>query len=160
MKARWHAIAAMASNRVIGRGGVMPWHLPDDLKFFKQTTLGCPVVMGRKTWESLGRPLPGRRNIVLSRGLGDVAGAEVVGSVEALDGLGLEGDVFVIGGAEIYRLLLERCVSVYLTVLAGPAEGDAFMPAFEEAFPVVAVIGRQPGVAEWRRYERKRTLVP
>jgi dihydrofolate reductase len=160
MKARWHAIAAMASNRVIGRGGVMPWHLPDDLKFFKQTTLGCPVVMGRKTWESLGRPLPGRRNIVLSRGLGDVAGAEVVDSVEALDGLGLEGDVFVIGGAEIYRLLLERCVSVYLTVLAGPAEGDAFMPAFEEAFPVVAVIGRQPGVAEWRRYERKRDLAP
>ena len=160
MKARWHAIAAMAANRVIGRGRVMPWHLPEDLKFFKQTTLGCPVVMGRKTWESLGRPLPGRRNIVLSRGLGDVAGAEVVDSVEALDGLGLEGDVFVIGGAEIYRLLLERCVSVYLTVLAGPAEGDAFMPAFEEAFPVVAVIGRQPGVAEWRRYERKRTLVP
>jgi dihydrofolate reductase len=59
----------------------MPWHLPDDLKFFKRTTLGCPVVMGRKTWESLGRPLPGRRNIVLSRGLGEVAGAEVVGSV-------------------------------------------------------------------------------
>ena len=160
MKVRWHAIAAMASNRVIGRGGVMPWHLPDDLKFFKQTTLGCPVVMGRKTWESLGRPLPGRRNIVLSRGLGDVAGAEVVDSVEALDGLGLEGDVFVIGGAEIYRLLLERCGSVYLTVLAGPAEGDAFMPPFEEAFPVVEVIGRQPGVAEWRRYERNRAMAP
>lgn len=158
MKARWHAIAAMASNRVIGRDGVMPWHLPDDLKFFKQTTLGCPVVMGRKTWESLGRPLPGRRNIVLSRGQGELAGAEVVGSVEALDGLCLEGDVFVIGGAEIYRLLLERCGSVYLTVLAAPAEGDAFMPVFEDDFPVMEVIGRQPGVAEWRRYERKRAV--
>lgn len=158
MKARWHAIAAMAANRVIGRGGAMPWHLPDDLKFFKQTTLGCPVVMGRKTWESLGRPLPGRRNIVLSRGQGELAGAEVVGSVEALDGLGLEGDVFVIGGAEIYRLLLERCGSVYLTVLAAPAEGDAFMPVFEDDFPVMEVIGRQPGVAEWRRYERKRAV--
>jgi len=154
MKARWHAIAAMAANRVIGREGVMPWHLPDDLKFFKRTTLGCPVVMGRKTWESLGRPLPGRRNIVLSRVLGDVAGAEVVGSVEALDGLGLEGDVFVIGGAEIYGSLLERCESVYLTVLAGPAEGDAFMPVFEEAFPVMEVIEAQAGVAEWRRYRR------
>jgi hypothetical protein len=70
--------------------------------------------------------------------------------VAALDGLGLEGDVFVIGGAEIYGLLLERCESVYLTVLAGPAEGDAFMPVFEEAFPVVEVIEAQAGVAEWR----------
>ena len=92
---------------------------------------------------------------MLSRGLGEVAGAEVGGSVEALDGLGLEGDVFVIGGAEIYRLLMERCESVYLTVLAGPAEGDAFMPVFEEAFPVMEVIEAQAGVAEWRRYERK-----
>ncbi len=132
----------------------MPWHLPDDLKFFKRTTLGCPVVMGRKTWESLVRPLPGRRNIVLSRVLGEVAGAEVVRSVEALDGLGLEGDVFVIGGAEVYGLLLERCESVYLTVLAGPADGDAFMPVFEEAFPVMEVIEVQAGVAEWRRYMR------
>jgi len=81
-------------------------------------------------------------------------GAEVVGSVEALDGLGLEGDVFVIGGAEVYGLLLERCESVYLTVLAGPAEGDAFMPVFEEAFPVMEVNEVQAGVAEWRRYRR------
>ena len=81
-------------------------------------------------------------------------GAEVVGSVEALDGMGLEGDVFVIGGAEVYGLLLERCESVYLTVLAGPAEGDAFMPEFEEAFPVMEVIEAQAGVAEWRRYRR------
>ena len=152
MKARWHAIAAMAANRTIGRDGVMPWHLPDDLKFFKRTTLGCPVVMGRKTWESLGRPLPGRRNIVLSRGLGEVSGAEVVGSVEALDGLGLEGDVFVIGGAQVFAELLPRCDGFYLTHIAKEIEGDVFLPPFEHLFRLKEVVGTS-GELEFRYYE-------
>lgn len=144
----------MAANRVIGRDGAMPWHLPEDLKFFRRTTTGHPVVMGRKTWESLGRPLPNRRNIVLSRQLAEAPGAEIVRSVEELDALGLAGDVFIIGGAEIYRLLLQRCSAFYLTVLEQTAEGDAHLPSFEAEFPHCTVLERVPG-AEWRLYERR-----
>ena len=154
MPAVFKAIAAMSSNRIIGRDGALPWRLPEDLKFFRTVTTGHAVVMGRKTWESLGRPLPNRRNIVLSRGMGPVDGAEVVRSVEELDALGLEGDVFVIGGAEIYRLLMSRCAAVYLTVLEAEADGDTAFPPFEDGFPRFSVVQSLLGVAEWRLYER------
>lgn len=149
----------MAANRVIGRDGAMPWHLPEDMKFFRKTTTGHPVVMGRKTWESLGRPLPNRRNIVLSRQLHEAPGAEIVRSVEELDSLGLSGDVFIIGGAEIYRLLLPRTSAFYLTVLDRTAEGDAHLPEFEADFPRCTVLEQMPG-AEWRLYERATTQAP
>ena len=154
MKPTYKAIAAMSANRVIGRDGALPWRLPEDMKFFRTQTTGHPIVMGRKTWDSLGRPLPGRRNIVLSRTMTPVEGAEVVRSVEELDALGLEGDVYIIGGAEIYRLLLPRCAAVYLTVLTAEAEGDAFFPEFETDFPCMSVILELNGVAQWRLYER------
>ena len=154
MKPTYKAIAAMSANRVIGRDGALPWRLPEDMKFFRAQTTGHPIVMGRKTWDSLGRPLPGRRNIVLSRTMTPVEGAEVVRSVEELDALGLEGDVYIIGGAEIYRLLLPRCAAVYLTVLTAEAEGDAFFPEFETDFPCMSVILELNGVAQWRLYER------
>jgi dihydrofolate reductase len=137
-----HAVVAMASNRVIGRDGRLPWHLPDDLRFFKRLTLGHPVVMGRRTFESIGRPLPGRRNIVLSRSLAPREGIEVIGDISALDRLGLEGPVFVIGGAEVYRQLLPRCESVYVSQLFAPCDGDALMPAFEGEFPAVETLER------------------
>ena len=149
-----YAVAAMAANRVIGRQGKMPWHLPEDLQFFKRLTLDHPIIMGRKTWESLGRPLPRRRNIVLSRSLSTASGAEVVGSVGELEALGLSGDVYVIGGAEIYRLLLPKTAGIYITVLENPAEGDTYFPPFETEFPEMEVIDRQPG-CEWRLYRRK-----
>ena len=117
MSAVFKAIAAMSANRVIGRDGALPWRLPEDMKFFREQTTGHPIVMGRKTWDSLGRPLPNRRNIVISRTMQAVEGMEVVRSEEELDALGLEGDVYIIGGAEIYRLLMPRCAAVYLTVL-------------------------------------------
>jgi dihydrofolate reductase len=152
----YHAIAAMAANRIIGRNGTMPWHLPEDLKFFKKTTLGHSVIMGRKTWDSLGRPLPGRRNLVISRTLASDAlpGAEVFRDLAALDAADLGETAFIIGGAEIYQLLLPRCASVYLTVLADAAEGDTYFPVFESAFPIVEVLATTPGMAEWRRYHR------
>lgn len=131
----------MASNRVIGRGGGLPWHVPDDLKFFKSLTRGHPVVMGRKTFESIGRPLPQRRNIVLSRRPEGGApgwsapGLEIIHSPEDLDALGLVGRVFVIGGAEVYRLLLPRCTSVIVSRMQAVPDGDAFMPPFEADFP-------------------------
>jgi dihydrofolate reductase len=150
----YKAIAAMSANRVIGRDGALPWRLPEDMKFFRTQTTGHPIVMGRKTWDSLGRPLLNRRNIVLSRTMAAVEGAEVVHSVEELDALGLQGDVYIIGGAEIYRLLMPRCAAVYLTVLAAEAEGDAFFPEFESEFPRMRVIQELNGVAQWRLYER------
>ncbi len=148
------AIAAMSANRIIGRDGALPWRLPEDLKFFRAVTTGHAVIMGRKTWESLGRPLPNRQNIVLSRTMEAPMGAEVVRSTEELDALELDGDVFVIGGAEIYRLLLPRCAAVYLTVLDAEAEGDTGFPVFEEDFPQVSLVQSLPGVAEWRLYQR------
>lgn len=151
------AIAAMASNRVIGRDGHLPWHLPEDLKFFKETTLGHPILMGRKTWESLGRPLPKRRNLVLSRSLDPAAaaGAEILRDPEQLESLGLEGTVFVIGGAEIYRLLMPRTSEILLTVLDQESEGDTVFPLFESEFEAPEIIQKLPGTAEWRRYVRR-----
>ncbi len=145
----------MAANRVIGRDGALPWHLPEDLKFFRKTTTGHPVVMGRKTWESLGRPLPNRRNLVLSRTLQDAPGAEILRSPESLAALSLEGPAYIIGGAEIYQLLLPLTHEILLTVLPDPAEGDTFFPAFESEFHPPEILDRLPGKAEWRRYLRR-----
>jgi dihydrofolate reductase len=151
--AHLHAVAAMTQNRVLGKDGKMPWHLPADLQFFKRLTSGHPIIMGRKTWDSLGRALPNRRNIVLSRNASALAGAEVITTVDALAGLGLQGDVYVIGGAEIYRLLLPMCASVYLTELNFTAQGDTFFPEFEAEFSEVEVL-ETSAEAVWKRYGR------
>ena len=158
MSAVFKAVAAMAANRVIGRDGALPWRLPEDMKFFRTLTTGHPIVMGRKTWDSLGRALLNRRNIVLSRTMPATEGVEVVRSVEELHALGLTGNVYIIGGAEIYRLLMPQCAAVYLTVLTTTAEGDTHFPEFEAGFPHVSVLQTLEGVAEWRLYER--TLTP
>lgn len=143
----------MAANRTIGKGGQLPWHLPEDLKFFRKLTTGHPIIMGRKTWESLGKPLPNRRNIILSRTLQVAPGAEIIREVHELAALSLSSPTYVIGGAEIYRLLLPGCVGIYLTVLHQEFSGDVFFPRFEEEFPVVSVLDSAPGV-EWRLYRR------
>lgn len=123
-------IAAMAKNRVIGRDNTLPWHLPEDLRHFKATTLGKPVIMGRKTWESLGRPLPGRRNIVVSRNPAYApAGGELFPSLEAaLAACGDEPECFVIGGAELYRQALPLARKIHLTEIDTEIEGDAHFP--------------------------------
>lgn len=125
-------IAAMATNRVIGKDNKMPWHLPADLKHFKKVTLGKPVVMGRKTFESIGRPLPGRRNIVISRQTPlHTQGAEWVNSVEqALALLNDQAEVMIIGGAEIYRQCLPLAKRLYLTKIELTTDGDAFFPDY------------------------------
>lgn len=134
--ADWIAVAAMAENRVIGRGGELPWHLPGDLKFFKNLTSGGTVLMGRKTYESIGRPLPKRRNLVLTRSMATVPeGVEVFPSLRDL-GAAIAADekVFVIGGAEIYRLTMDLWTEVYLTRVKREVEGDTFLPEFEDRF--------------------------
>ena len=128
------AIVAMAENRVIGNGGAIPWHLPEDFKFFKATTLGHAVVMGRKTHESIGKPLPGRENIVLSRTLPESSGIRVVHSLEELLKLDHTENFFVIGGAEIYKLLLPYCNELFVTLIPRSIKGDTFFPRFEEDF--------------------------
>ncbi|MBL0621926.1 type 3 dihydrofolate reductase [Aeromonas veronii] len=129
-------IAAMAHDRVIGKDNQMPWHLPADLAHFKRVTLGKPVLMGRKTFESIGRPLPGRRNLVISRNPGYQAeGIEVVGSVEAalalLAGSSVE-ELMVIGGGHLYAEMLPSADCLYLTRIDLAVEGDTRFPAFDD----------------------------
>ncbi|WP_429129004.1 type 3 dihydrofolate reductase [Aeromonas veronii] len=129
-------IAAMAHDRVIGKDNQMPWHLPADLAHFKRVTLGKPVLMGRKTFESIGRPLPGRRNLVISRNPDYQAeGIEVVGSVEAalalLAGSSVE-ELMVIGGGHLYAEMLQIADCLYLTQIDLAVEGDTRFPAFDD----------------------------
>ena len=128
-------IVAVAENGFIGRGGMLPWRLSDDLRRFKQLTMAHTVIMGRKTWESIGRPLPGRRMIVISRQADYQAfGAQVVSSLD--DALRVaeeagEDEAFVIGGAEVYRLALPRADRLYLTRVHSSVEGDTRFPDFD-----------------------------
>ena len=124
-------VLARAQNGVIGRDGTLPWHIPADLKRFKALTLGKPMIMGRKTFESFPRPLPGRRHIVLTRDRGwSAAGAEVAHSVEEALALAA-GDVSVIGGAAVFALFLDRADRVELTEVHASPEGDVVVPAFD-----------------------------
>lgn len=128
---RINLIVAMANNRVIGRAGKMPWHLPADFAWFRKTTLGHPVIMGRKTFDSIGRPLPGRRNIVVSRDpQWHAAGCEKFPSLdEALRSCEPVDDVFVIGGATLYGQVLPRADRLYLTEVDAAPDGDTWFPA-------------------------------
>jgi len=127
-------VAAVATNGVIGRENALPWRLKADLAHFKATTTGHPVLMGRRTWESLGRPLPGRRNLVVTRDPGYAApGVEVFTSPDAALQAAGAGKVFVIGGAEIYRQLLGRADALILTEVQAEVAGDAVFPAFDRA---------------------------
>ena len=154
--ATFSAVIAMASNRVIGRDGALPWRIPGELAWFKSLTMGHPIVMGRCTYDSIGKPLPGRRNIVLSQSLapGAIEGVDIVGSVEELEALDLSGEeTFVIGGTAVFALLLDRCQSVYLTYIFHPYEGDTHLPEFEADFPEVEILRREEEY-EIRRYCR------
>ncbi len=124
-------VLARARNGVIGRDGKLPWHLPADLKHFKAQTMGKPMIMGRKTFESFPAPLPGRRHIVLTRDPHWAAeGAEVAHDVDAALALAGPGEVAIIGGAEIFALFLPRADRIELTEIDAAPDGDAMVPAF------------------------------
>ena len=127
-------IAALARNRVIGRDNRLPWHLPADLRFFKRTTMGKPLLMGRRTWESIGRPLPGRRMIVLSRDSDyQVPGCAVARSLdEAVELAGAVPEIMVVGGATLYQQTLPRAERLYLTRVEADVPGDAWFPEWSE----------------------------
>jgi dihydrofolate reductase len=134
------AISAMAENRVIGNGNTIPWHLPEDFKFFKHTTMDHVLLMGRKTFESIGRPLPGRETVVLSRSGFSHDGVKTVSDLSALESPGGNRTVFVCGGAEIYQQTLPECSDLYLTHVKRTVEGDAFFPPFEDLFEPVETL--------------------
>jgi dihydrofolate reductase len=126
-------IVAMAENRVIGKDNDLPWRLPNDLKWFKKHTLGNPIIMGRKTWESIGRPLPGRKNIVVTRNTDYVAeGCEIVHSLEdAIALVGCADEALVIGGAGLYEAALPKSDRIYLTQVDAHVDGDTVFPQFD-----------------------------
>lgn len=126
-------IVAHANNRVIGKNNDMPWHLPADLAYFKKTTLGKPIIMGRKTFQSIGRPLPGRKNIVISRDESyQVEGVEVVNSVEAALALVVDSEeVMVIGGGAIYQHCLAAAQRLYITHIDADIDGDTYFPDYD-----------------------------
>lgn len=133
------AIVAMTPERVIGRDGGLPWHLPEDLAFFKRTTSGHPVVMGRKTYESIGRPLPKRRNIVLTRDRSwQAPGVEVIHSPDQLPEV--DGPVFIIGGAEIYAAFLDKLDELLVSRVHESHPGDTRFPEFEQLFPPPQIV--------------------
>ena len=128
-------IAAVARNGAIGKDNALLWHLPEDLKFFKRTTLGCPVIMGRKTYDSIGRPLPGRRNIVITRQADwSASGVDTASSLtEALSLVADAPKVFIIGGAQIYEQALPLVQDIVLTEIDADYDADAFFPAWDRS---------------------------
>jgi len=156
-------IVAVSTNNVIGVEGGLPWKLSEDLRRFKRLTMGKPIVMGRRTWESIGRPLPGRQNIVLTRRSGfDAPGCDVVASpAEALDAAGDADEIMIIGGSQVYALFLSKASRLYMTRVHADIDGDAEFPELdEEEWQMVDNEARQADDAnqfavEFRTYERQ-----
>ena len=155
-------IVAVSTNNVIGSEGGLPWKLSDDLKRFKRLTMGKPIVMGRRTWESIGRPLPGRQNIVLTGQAGyDAPGCDVVRSpAEALAAAGNAKEIMIIGGSQIYALFLPKAGRLYLTRVHAKIDGDTYFPEIDEhQWQLVESEARKPDdvnqfAYEFRTYER------
>lgn len=142
-------VVAVAQNGVIGRDGGLAWKISDDLKRFKKLTIGHPVIMGRKTFESIGKPLPGRTNIVISRSMSNADGVIVARSVDEAMAAAQEAahrggvdEAFVIGGAEIYRLMLGRADRIHLTEVEASINGDVFMPQIDSTQWDRRLVGR------------------
>lgn len=137
------AIAAMSENRVIGNGNKIPWHLPEDFKWFKKMTIGNIIVMGRKTFESIGKPLPNRTTIVLSRTNFQHPGVQTISALSEIECAipdVADRQVFICGGAQVYQQALPRCSDLYLTLVKRTVEGDAFFPPFENQFELAEEI--------------------
>jgi dihydrofolate reductase len=141
------AIAAMSLNRVIGAGNKIPWHIPEDFKWFKKLTTGNVIVMGRKTFESIGRPLPNRTTIVLTRSSQPIPGVQTFPDLALINPNSLDfngREIFICGGAEVYRQALPLCSDLYLTLVKRSMEGDAFFPAFEDRYELAEELVDNP----------------
>ncbi len=152
------AIVAMARNRVIGFQGKMPWHLPEDFRWFKWATMGGALLMGRKTFDSIGRPLPGRLTLIATRGtiVTDSLDVETVTDLAAFRPEAYAPrEVWVAGGAEIYAQTLARCTELYLSLVDQEPEGDTFFPPFEEDFRLAEIVLQSPGFEVQRHVNLK-----
>lgn len=147
----------MSENRVIGDGPRIPWHLPEDFRFFKATTTGHVVVMGRTTFESIGRPLPNRETIIVSRSGFTYPGVRTVADLGEIDVNADERDVFICGGAQIYAAALPLCSDLYLTHVKRVVHGDVFFPPFEHLFTATEELRDTP---EFRIVHYRRTDAP
>jgi len=158
-------IVAMSANRVIGNDGDIPWRISEDFKFFKNTTMGCAIIMGRKTFESIGRPLPGRLNIVITRNPDYKAeGITAFGSVD--DAVAYvkkhadewKDEIFIVGGGEIYKQTLPKTDRIYLTEVHRKIEGDTFYPAVDtDEFDLIKEVSNtEPEPFTWKTFDRKK----
>jgi dihydrofolate reductase len=138
------AIAAMSLNCVIGQGNTIPWHLPEDFKWFKKMTTGQVVIMGRKTFSSIGKPLPNRETIILSRSGFQYPGVRTVAHLDQIDRTHEARELFICGGAEIYSQTLPLCQDLYLTLVQKEVPGDTFFPPFETQFSLVEELMKTP----------------
>jgi len=129
-------IAAMAKNRVIGKDNQMPWYLPADFSWFKRCTMGKPIIMGRKTFESIGRPLPGRQNIIISRQQLSIEGVDVVSSIEKALSVAAKNhqEVMIIGGGSLYSSCLPMANKLYITQIDEEIEGDTYFPYIDDSW--------------------------
>jgi dihydrofolate reductase len=150
----WIAIAAMSLNRAIGMGNRIPWHLPEDFQWFKRMTTGHTLVMGRKTFESIGRPLPNRRTLILSRSAFNHPGTTTISKLSEINAPPGQ-KIFICGGAEIYRIALPYCGDLYLTLVQREVAGDAFFPPFETDFVQREICLEKPEfiISHWVRRE-------
>lgn len=142
----------MTPSRVIGRGSQIPWHIPGEQKWFKEVTMEHPILMGSRTFESIGRPLPGRQNLVVSR-TRSWPGVDMIRDLSQFDPEHYAAEVYVIGGAEIYAQLLDRCRDLLITRLKTEYEGDVYFPEFESTFRLIEQMRETPDYAieRWSR---------
>ena len=152
-KFNYRAIAAMAENRVIGNHNTIPWHLPEDFKWFKKTTMGQTLLMGRKTFDSIGRPLPGRQTIILSRNQLSIPNTQTVNTIESIESVATSDTIWIAGGAEIYQLMLPKCSDLYLTRVHQRPVGDTFFPEFENHFELATVMesNAEFSIEHWKK---------
>lgn len=152
-KFNYRAIAAMAENRVIGNHNTIPWHLPEDFKWFKKTTMGQTLLMGRKTFDSIGRPLPGRQTIILSRNQLSIPNTQTVNTIESIESVATSDTIWIAGGAEIYQLMLPKCSDLYLTRVHQRPVGDTFFPEFENHFELATLIesNAEFSIEHWKK---------
>jgi len=134
IKPTYKAIVAISENNVIGNNGDIPWHLPEDFKWFKQATMGGILIMGRKTYDSIGKPLPGRETIVVSRTETSIAGVRCISNLVELNNIDTTKTIWVVGGSEIYKQLLPQCSDLYVSRIHQVVEGDTFFPCFNAQF--------------------------
>ncbi|MFU8848061.1 MAG: dihydrofolate reductase [Opitutales bacterium] len=141
---KFKAIAAMSENRAIGNAGDIPWHLPEEFQWFKKATMGGILIMGRKTFESIGQPLPGRETYVLSRRPVNIPGVKSLTDVSQIRELETDKTIWIAGGAEIYRQTLDDCDEVFLTRVHRQCEGDTFFPEIEDRFERSEILESNP----------------